>query len=191
MRPVNRHASDDRSMIRQLDASENYRSILVHISARYVIPLPIIAAVGSHESRWGLALKPPGPNGTGDFMPRRYPTKYRHGPLPPDGLGFGRGLMQIDFDYHEFARSGHWRHAEANIEYAVRLLNSFREVIKKKTGLNGSVLMRAVIASYNAGPGRILKSVREGSDLDYYTTGGNYSRDVLIRAEFFRAKGWS
>jgi hypothetical protein len=52
-------------------------------------------------------------------------------------------------------------------------------------------ILRAALASYNAGPGRILKAFRESKGIDYYTTGRNYSSDVLNRAGWFQLHGWA
>ncbi len=181
---------DDKSMNRQITEALRYRSVIDDASARHDIQPSIIAGIGSRESRWGLALKPRGPDGTGDFGPRRFPAKYREGSMPPDRLGFGRGLMQIDYDYHEFARSGNWRDPQKNIYYAVRLLRDYANFLKRKTDLDGHDLLRAAIASYNAGPGRILKAIRKELDYDSFTTGGDYSKDVLNRTGFFQIHGW-
>ncbi len=181
---------NDPSMTLHLREAEKYREIIMKAAHQYRFKPSVIAALGSRESGWGLALVPPGPHGTGDFAPRKYPTKHRPGSLPPDGKGFGRGLMQIDYDYHEFARSGNWQNPDENIFYGVRLLRNFLLVLKRKTGFTGTDLLRAALASFNAGPGRILKAIRERLDIDHYTTNRDYSADVLNRAGFFQQHGW-
>jgi len=185
-----KYARDDSSMNRQLEEANKYKSIAYKIGDNYGIWPSIIAGIGSRESRWGIALKPPGPDGTGDFAPRKFPSEYRDSAMPPDGLGFGRGLMQIDYDYHEFARSGFWRDPENNIAYCAGLLDQFRSAIRRKTDLTDVALLRAAIASYNAGPGRALRAIRRNLDIDFSTTGGDYSADVLSRAEFFQLHCW-
>ena len=69
----------------------------------------IVAGIGSQESGWGTSalLHPNGPSGTGDNKPRSPKPPLRPATMPTDGLGFGRGLMQIDWDAHEFARRQH------------------------------------------------------------------------------------
>jgi hypothetical protein len=167
---------------------------------KYHIQPSIIAGLGSRESSWGLFLKPKGPEGTGDFGERKCPTKYRTSPLPPDG-GFGRGLLQIDFDAHEFARGDRWKVPQENILYGCKVLAQCIGTIKRKltaglglgdmaTDLSDQEILCAALAGYNAGPGRILKAIREAKDIDYYTTGRNYSSDVLNRAGWFQAHGW-
>jgi len=188
---TSKYAVSDPDFIEELAEAAKYKSIIYDIAENRKIAPSIIAGIGSRESRWGLAQRPPGPEGTGDFVLREHISRHRTGPLPPDGLGFGRGLMQIDYDYHEFARTGNWRDPAENIDYAVKLLVNFLRIIERNCQLDKTNLLRAGIASYNAGPGRVLKALRRGLDIDYYTTGGNYSADIIKRAEFFRLNGWN
>jgi hypothetical protein len=47
-----------------------------------------------------------------------------------------------------------------------------------------------MLAAYNCGLDNVLRAARLGFDLDFYTAGRDYSRDVLNRAGFFEAHGW-
>jgi len=149
----------------------------------------VLAGIGSRESGWGMNTKPnaSGAAGTGDFAPRRFPTKYRTGPMPPDGGGYGRGLMQIDYDAHPFARSSLWKVPGANIKYGATVLGAAKAWLKERTALTGEALLRASIAAYNCGAGNVLTAIRTGRDVDYFTTGRNYSADVMNRAGWFAA----
>jgi hypothetical protein len=109
--------------------------------------------------------------------------------MPPDGRGFGRGLMQIDFDAQEFARTGNWADPAANIDMGCQILNQSIHFFARQDGLNVSAL-RAGIAGYNRGPGLILKDLRAGLDVDANTAHHNYSADVLNLAGWFQAAGW-
>jgi membrane-bound lytic murein transglycosylase MltF len=126
-------------------------------AAERTVPVPydafswgkIIAGIIDRESLGGSALNPPGAGGTGDF-------------------GHGKGLMQIDDRYHEFARTGNWSDASENILYGATYFRSLYDQSK------GS--LANAIAAYNAGPQALASN-----DPDMYTTGGDYSKDVLGR----------
>ena len=98
--------------------------------------------------------------------------------------------MQIDHDAHEFARSGPWREPDANVRYACSVLAEFRPMLRRQTVLHGAALTRATLAAYSCGLDNVLRAVRYGLDLDFYTAGRDYSREVLSRAGFFEAHGW-
>ncbi len=182
---------DAPGMLAQLDAAAAYRNAIDVAAQKYDVPVCIIGGIGSRECAWGLQLRPAGQAGTGDFTPRRFPTRYRTGPLPPDGGGYGRGLMQIDYDSHEFARTGPWRDAAGNIEEGVAILASNRDLLRGKIALAGDALLRASIAAYNSGTGNVLRALHDGRDVDFYTAGRNYSSDVFNRAGWFVGHGWS
>ncbi|HEX2713317.1 MAG TPA: peptidoglycan-binding protein [Candidatus Acidoferrales bacterium] len=181
---------DDVSLSAQLTKAMEFKGFIELACAQTGFQTALIGGIGSRESHWGLGLKPIGPAGTGDFAERRFPTQFRQGPMPPDGGGFGRGLMQIDFDAQEFARTGNWRDPEQNILTGCKILAGFRDLIQRKAALTGLTLLQAAVASYNSGPGNVLHAVRDGRDIDFYTAGRNYSKDVLNRAGWFQLKGW-
>ncbi len=183
--------ADSPAMLAQLAAAEAYRDPIVAAARKYEVPICVVGGMASRECAWGLQLRPHGPAGTGDFTPRRFPTRYRTGPLPPDGGGFGRGLMQIDFDSHPFARTGPWRDASANVTQGVLILVNCRDLLRRKTVLTEEALLRASIAAYNCGAGNVLHALRDGRDVDFYTSGRDYSSDVLNRAGWFGGHGWS
>jgi soluble lytic murein transglycosylase-like protein len=99
--------------------------------------------------------------------------------------------MQIDFDAHEFARTGNWRDPAENIKYGARVLSDNRDFfVRREPGLAGEKQLQVAIASYNAGAGNILRAIRDGRDIDFYTAGRDYSKDVLSRAGWFQIQGW-
>lgn len=179
------------SLLKQLQEAGKYKLIIEEAAERFRFQSCVIAGLGSRESHWGLALFPPGPEGTGDLTARVKTNSHRNSPLPPDGLGFGRGLLQIDFDYQEFARTGNWKDPKENIFYGVKLLFDNRKFLQKIFNLNNTQLIRATLSSYNAGLRNILKAVVKGYDIDFFTTGRNYSQDVLNRAGWFKLQEWS
>ncbi len=152
-----------------------YKPYVDQAAAKYSWLKPsVIGGIGSRESGWGLLLSPKGPGGTGDG-------------------GHGRGLMQIDDRFHQpFIASGRWSNPQANINYAIdQVLSRNYDYLDRTTSLGGQDLLRGAIAAYNAGLGNVLDALSQGLDVDYYTTGQDYSWDVLNRAGWFQSQGWA
>lgn len=98
--------------------------------------------------------------------------------------------MQIDFDAHDFARTGNWQDAEKNIFYGAGVLADARSLIQRKTKFDGITLLRAALAAYNCGAGNALNAIRDSRDIDFYTAGRDYSKDTVNRAGWFQLHGW-
>jgi len=132
-------------------------------SSFYGVPVEVLAAMMSRESGGGRLLKPQGPAGTGD-------------------QGHGRGLMQIDDRWHEFARTGDWRNPLSNIKYGAQLLANNLAAARKKVSVKDA--LRVAVAGYNCGLGNALAAYQAAgiAGVDARTAGGNYSRDVFNRA---------
>ena len=177
------------SLLLDLSASEPYRESIIAAALAASVPVAVVWGIGSRESRWGRALSPPGPAGTGDTIVRSTARPFRPGWLPPDGGGFGRGLMQIDFDAHPFARTGNWRDPIQNIRYGGEVLQGAMRFMARR-GLRGRAQLRAAVAAYNCGPGNVAKALDRGLDVDRFTHGRDYSRDVLNRAGWAQLHGW-
>lgn len=129
----------------------------------------VLAAIAERESLYGRALDA---QGRGDG-------------------GRAYGIWQIDERYHrEFIESGGWRDATKSAVYAAQLLKANREALRGPVAaeFGEGMVERAVIAAYNASINSVLRGLREVGDPDRYTTGGNYSRDVLARAARLRAR---
>ena len=142
----------------------------------------VLFGIGWRETNWGTSkqLHQPGPAGTGDFavrsparagnMPRtqivgglygkwRNPNGVAPGSfiVPDDSLGFGRGLMQIDWPR---AQKVDWANPETNIELAAKILSEKRSYIASHyPGLTPDELVRASVAAYNTGEGNVVKSL--------------------------------
>lgn len=190
---VVQYADSNRALKNQAKIAKQYKgaiALLLNQRKSSVITSAVIAGLVSRESAWGMTLKPPGPAGTGDWMPRRTRRAGRTGPMPPDGLGYGRGLIQIDYDSHEFARTGQWGDAQANLGYGITYLFQLEEQIRQATRASGYTLLRGILAAFNAGPGRVIRRIQDGLDPNQLTTGRDYSRDVLGRAQWFERHGW-
>jgi hypothetical protein len=181
---------NNKTMLKQLKEVKKYKHIIEDASRRYDILPSVLCGIGSRESQWGLGLKPSGPGGRGDFA-RRRPRGQRHSPEPPDGPGYGRGLLQIDYDWHEMARTGKWYVPRENVMYGCTVLNNARKFFKRQPfHLNEDNMLRAIIAAYNGGATATANAIKAGQDIDANTTGKDYSRDVLNRSGWFQLHGW-
>jgi hypothetical protein len=153
----------------------------------------ILLGIGWRESQWGTSpqLHPSGPGGTGDFLMRDpsrttklkrvmlvqgvYPpwsaTKALQASMaaggsaavPDDSLGWGRGIMQIDWGR---AQGIDWADPETNIREAVKVLNEKYKVIAPAFPMSEPELQRAAVAAYNTGEGNVLKSLRGKQGVD-------------------------
>jgi hypothetical protein len=165
------------------------------------------------ESAFGAALKPPTPEGSGDFIARPATpdrdAKMASAPLPgvvrkvlPEGIksrklvgptdawvptttGWGCGLMQFDYEAHyEFCKSGAWKDPAKVFAQACKLLTGNRKYIAGKLPkLDAAALAHATIASYNAGAGRVVKFLSEGKALDAATFHPGYVAKICAKAE--------
>ena len=162
----------------EINAALQYAADIDEAAQKHGIPAEYICGVGSRESLWGLDLRPRGPAGTGDWAPR-------NGRMPPDGLGWGRGLMQIDYASHPFAQTGDWRDPAANIAYGGDILGQNYDYFRQAR-YPGVDPLRAAIAAYNCGIGNVEHAIQAGEDVDARTTGRNYSQDVFRRAAMFQ-----
>jgi hypothetical protein len=151
-------------------ARSKYWQFITDGATAHQLPVAVVMGIGSKESHWGFALKPQGPAGTGDFTPRN-PAKWGVA-MPTDGLGWGRGLMQIDWYSNDFAKTGNWQDAEANILYGCELL---AEKIKKfsDAGVDPHTALLCGVSAYNGMSG----------------PNSSYSTDVMARANWFTKQG--
>lgn len=164
------------------------------------------------ESNYGLALKPKGPEGSGDFIARpSNPTRdalMAKTPLPgvekkmvpsiksrninepvmawvPTTTGWGLGLYQLDWESHfEFVRTGAWKDPHKAMEYALKLLAGNKKLIAAKhPELQPYELVRAMVASYNAGAGRVNKFLADKKDIDTCTFHPGYIDKICKKAD--------
>jgi len=172
-------------------AAEGFKPLIVASARKFGLPPSIVAGIGSQESGWGTSplMHPRGPAGTGDAAHRSPNPPSRPGALPPDGFGFGRGLMQIDWDFHDFARTGNWRDPAANIDFGCSLLAGFLRQAQTTLHLAGTDAMTVAVAAYNAGFGGASKHLRDNG-LASLTAPGQYAAKVLARAAFYAANGF-
>jgi hypothetical protein len=132
----------------------------------------VLAGIMMRETAGGTSplLDKPGPEGRGD-------------------RGHGHGLMQIDDrSFPEFCASADWPDPAKNIDFGAKVLQRKRAYLAEKMlghYLDDENLERANIAAYNAGEGRVLRSLMEHEDVDTHTAHGNYSREVLRLATVY------
>jgi soluble lytic murein transglycosylase-like protein len=176
-------------LARDMQVAKTYYGAISQAATQYNLAPSLICAIGSRESNWGQGsdMKPKGPSGTGDWAPRN-PQRWGYA-MPPDGLGWGRGLMQVDYAESDFGKTGPWMDPTANILFGS---NELATDIKHFTAnpIAGVDPVRAAVAAYNCGPGNVTRAISDGYDVDHYTTGGDYSTDVLERAAWFKANGF-
>lgn len=117
--------------------------------------------------------------------------------MPIDGLGWGRGLMQLDWAeyqapgfFDEVVESGTpaWKDAWRNLRGGAAYLADLIHLFKADEAL--------AVAAYNAGPERVrgalvqlsepMTDARRLAEADRVTTHGNYMSDVLARRDRFR-----
>lgn len=163
----------------------------VHAGGAFDWPASVLMGIASRETNMGgRELRP----GVFEWLTRL-----------GDG-GHGYGLMQIDGrSFPEWTKSECWREAGEGIAKGAEVLAGKRDGLRKRAGqllavrdsrsgetyrfrmprFEGDALNRAAIASYNCGDWAGYH-VSRGRDVDYGTTGKDYSSDVLARAEHFR-----
>ena len=177
-------------LARDMAEAKKYLAFIKEAATKYTNLSPsLLCALGSRESNWGLSpeMKPPGPAGTGDWAPRD-PSRFGYA-MPPDGLGWGRGLLQIDYQ-QSFAQTGNWRDPQANILYGASELSGNITYFSKTATSKGFDPMRAGIAAYNCGRGNVTNALKRNYDIDHYTANNNYSQDVLNRMKWFQEEGF-
>lgn len=197
-------------------AVATYVPMLRAAGERYGVPSSLLAGILWRESNAGTTLKPPGPTGTGDFVPRKPRSRYFSFAdpltgLPPDGLGWGRGLMQVDYGVHNaWVMANDWGNAAVNIDKAASILADFVAYFRHAPGgpvaieawrlptwralkpnlatmnpdprpLSGVALYEAALAAYNAGASGVLQALAAGLPASTPTTGGEYANWILSR----------
>ena len=131
-------------------------------AARYGIPVEILAGIASRESRVGKHLNAAGY----DEEKKAY------------------GIMQIDERYHK--RKGKKPDSQEHIDQAASILAKNKQAIdedKRFAKWTEEQRMRAAVAAYNFG----LGNVKSWKGLDVGTTGNDYSKDVMERANMYKS----
>lgn len=208
------------SLAKPLPAGAEYLAgIAEDAGTKYGISPYLLLGVCYAESNFGQALKPKGPEGSGDFiarpcspdrdkrmkefplpgvvrktLPEGIPQRKLAGPIEawvPTHTGWGCGLMQFDYEAHyDFCKSGAWKKPEKILEQAAFLLATNRKsLMRKMPKLKGIDLEYAMVASYNAGVGRVVKFLSEGKGLDAATFHPGYHTKICKKADELAGRG--
>jgi hypothetical protein len=138
------------------------------------------AGTGDHASRW-FSVVPPFANELGLLTGEKRKnakgvTEYEVRPPAWGGAtvpGWGYGLGQHDFVSNRVWLAGAgWKDARANLLKSAQLL---------RTLWNRFGELRTSVVAYNCGPTAAARAAAEGLP-DKYTTGRDYSADVIARA---------
>ena len=154
---------------------ERHRELIQAIARSYGLEPAVVAGLMSRESGGGRLL-----------------GKWGNPPETGDN-GHARGLMQIDDRWHQaFISIGDfWQYPAGNIAYGCYLIKqNLIALAKQFPSLSDHDRLQAAIAAYNCGLSRAVRAINQEKDLDTWTTGGDFSRDVMERAGMLRARGW-
>jgi hypothetical protein len=186
--------------------------VVEQLSQKHGFSKYLLLGILNAESRYGLALKPKGPAGSGDFIARQATAerdaRMAKSPLPgvekkqvpgikargidhpvmawvPTTNGWGCGLFQLDYESHfDFCKSGDWVDPFKAGEYAItKILKPNRIFLAKKHGLTGVALEHAMVASYNAGAGRVSKFLTDKKNIDSCTFHPGYIAKICGEAD--------
>jgi hypothetical protein len=109
----------------------------------------------------------------------------RHNDKQKEYHGFS--FWQIDIDsFPDFVSSGDWKNPVKAVFKAVQVLEGKRKYIITHAQIQGDLLNRAITSAYNAGEGNAIKCISRKLDIDTYTTGHNYSKDVWRLREIYK-----
>lgn len=118
---------------------------------------------------------------------------------PPKGVGgdAGHGWGPCQIDIRAFPKwCDDWKAGRLQIQNGIamgyQVLNEKINRVKNLLALplKSENILRYAIAAYNCGEGNVRRAHLDGLDIDAFTTGKNYSKDVLDRASYFLENGY-
>ncbi|XP_042291063.1 lysozyme G-like isoform X3 [Thunnus maccoyii] len=139
-----------------------YKNKIIRAANNYGMKPSVVAGIISRETRGGRGAG--FVNGWGD-----------------NGNAFG--LMQVDKNWH--TPRGAWDSQEHIDQGTEILADCYRTVGREFPQLTGTMKLRGALAAYNMGTQRM-----DPNNVDAHTTWGNYSSDVLARAQYYERNGY-
>jgi peptidoglycan hydrolase-like protein with peptidoglycan-binding domain len=132
------------------------------VGTKFDVPIAVIAALASRESRCGNVLYS---NGWGD-----------------GGNGFG--ILQVDKNSH-VVRGTNSPTSPEHIEQAIGIFADYRDQVQAKhPNWEDEYVLKGAAVAYNSG----VSNVQTKVGMDIGTTGGDYGSDVMARAQFYLDK---
>lgn len=199
--------------------TEYIADLAFELGPKYDVSPLVVLGITYAESNFGRGLKPVGSGGTGDFIARGatrcvernakgvctktlaqlvaqigFPVTEAGGKLKPTTRGWGHGLYQIDLQSHwPFISTGKWADPREAMEYMLKLYTGNRAAIRRAFPNIGPLdLLRATIASYNAGAGAVISALRKGVPANMLdkgagmvTYGEGYVEKIMDKAKGF------
>lgn len=142
----------------QLARSRHLLPIFREAAATWSIPVHILLAVASRETQIGTDPY---------YLNNEFTGRDGH----------GKGIIQIDDRFHQFALVTAPNNHQRMINYGAQFLSELRDRFGN---------LKDALSAYNAGPDDVDKAKRIGMDPDTLTTGGDYAADVMRRAEIIK-----
>lgn len=158
-----------------LPAMNRHKATILQVAAEKGLDPAILAGLISRESGAGTLLDR---SGRGDH-------------------GNGHGLMQLDIGAHAaWLAKNNWRDPLTNLRKGADILNGLGDAVKRRAAEEGlsptpSQLQTWTLSAYNTGAENAIAGVLRRGRSDARTTGHNFAKDVLARAELFRRSGYT
>ncbi|XP_061585207.1 lysozyme g-like [Cololabis saira] len=142
---------------------EQYKPMIQRVGNSNGVDPALIAGIISRESSAGVTLQ----NGWGDH-------------------GKAWGLMQVDVHPQggNHTRRGDWNSEEHLNQATGILVDSMKSIQQKFPTWDRELQLRGGLVAYNKGPDKVTSEIKD--DVDAPSTHGNYSKDVVARAQWYK-----
>lgn len=180
------------------DYADAYGDVMLRVAREQSTDPFLVFALGDRESRWGDALDE---NLKGD-------SGHGHGLMQIDDRSWGlwlashlwtdpytnvtKGVLilkgKLSFFTGRSVVLGYTDGTTVTIDKSAAKLGVSPGKYPDPRPLSGDALWKAAIAAYNTGEGNVLMAIAAGKSPDTTTAGGDYSGDVLSRANDLAAQ---